>query len=103
MARYRWDAFRGLLLGALFFIPVIGAAAGAAFGAASKAMAAVGIGSDQLERIRENVTPGTSALFAVTEEGDLDRVGERFHGFSGKLVATNLTQEERALLHETFG
>lgn len=98
-----WGAFWGLLLGALFFIPVIGAAAGAALGAASKAMAAVGIDSDQLERIRENVTPGTSALFAVTEEGDLDRVGERFHGFSGTLVATNLTQEERSLLHETFG
>jgi uncharacterized membrane protein len=98
-----WGAFWGLLLGALFFIPVIGAAAGAALGAASRAMAAVGIDEDQLARIREGITPGTSALFAVTEEGDLDRVGERFHGFSGKLVATNLTQEERNLLHETFG
>jgi len=98
-----WGAFWGLLLGALFFIPVIGVAAGAALGAATKAMAAVGIDSDQLDRIRESVTPGTSALFAVTEEGDLDRVGERFHGFTGKLVATNLTKEEQALLHETFG
>jgi len=97
-----WGAFWGLLLGMLFFIPVIGAAAGAAIGAASKAMAAVGIDKDQLDRIREGVTPGTSALFVVTEEGDLDAVGERFHGAHGKLVATNLTEAERSTLLETF-
>src|SRR5690606_19830453 len=58
-----WGAFWGLLLGSLFFAPVLGAAAGAAIGASSKAMAAVGIDKDQLDRIREGVTPGTSALF----------------------------------------
>ncbi|WP_454042088.1 DUF1269 domain-containing protein [Cellulosimicrobium sp. Marseille-Q8652] len=97
-----WGAFWGLLLGTLFFIPLVGAAAGAAIGAASKAMAAVGIDKDQLERIREGVTPGTSALFVVTEDGDLDAVGERFHGVHGKLVATNLTEGERQTLLETF-
>lgn len=98
-----WGAFWGLLLGSLFFIPVIGVAAGAAIGAASKAMAAVGIDSDQLDRIRAGVTPGTSALFVVTEDGDLDAVGERFHGVHGKLIATNLTEAERQTLLETFG
>ena len=97
-----WGAFWGLLLGSIFFAPVIGAAAGAAIGAASKAMAAVGIDSDQLDRIRAGVTPGTSALFVVTEDGDLDAVGERFHGVHGTLVATNLTEAERRTLLETF-
>jgi uncharacterized membrane protein len=63
----------------------------------------VGIGKEELDRIRENVTEGTSALFAVTDEGDLDRVGERFHGMHMKLVETNLTEEERKLLLDTFG
>jgi uncharacterized membrane protein len=49
------------------------------------------------------VTPGTSALFVVTEQGDLDRVGERFHNMHSKLIATNLTDAERQELLETFG
>ena len=46
--------------------------------------------------------PGTSVLFAVTDEGDLERLGERFRGFNGHLVSTNLTGVERSLLLETF-
>lgn len=97
-----WGAFWGLLFGALFFVPVIGVAAGAALGAIHTSMEAVGLDKHQLDRIRAQVTEGTSALFAVTENGDLDRVGERFHGLHGDLVATNLTDEERHLLLETF-
>ena len=98
-----WGAFWGLLLGTLFFVPVLGAAAGAAIGAMSKATEGIGISKDQLETIRQQVTEGTSALFLVTDEGDLDRLGERFHGAHMKLVDTNLTAEERKLLLETFG
>jgi uncharacterized membrane protein len=98
-----WGAFWGLLLGAMFMVPVLGAAAGAAVGALSKATGAVGISKEELETIRSQVTEGTSALFAVTDEGDLDRLGERFHGAHMKLVDTNLTKEERDLLLETFG
>ena len=39
----------------------------------------------------------------MTEEGDLDRLGERFHGMNDKLIATNLTDGERDILYETFG
>jgi uncharacterized membrane protein len=98
-----WGAFWGLLLGAVFLVPVFGAAAGAALGSVSRMTRGVGIGKEELDRIRENVTEGTSALFAVTDEGDLDRVGERFHGMHMKLVETNLTEEERKLLLDTFG
>ncbi|MFD6175994.1 MULTISPECIES: DUF1269 domain-containing protein [unclassified Isoptericola] len=98
-----WGAFWGLLLGTLFFMPVLGAAAGAAIGAVAKSTTAVGIGRTQLETIREQVTTGTSALFAVTEDGDTDAVGERFHKLRATLIATNLTDAERATLLETFG
>jgi uncharacterized membrane protein len=98
-----WGAFWGLLLGGLFLVPVFGAAVGATIGAVSKATGGLGIDKDQLEKIRSQVTEGTSALFVVTDEGDLDRVGERFHGAHMKLVDTNLTKEERELLLETFG
>jgi uncharacterized membrane protein len=98
-----WGAFWGLLLGTLFFAPLAGAAAGAAIGAISKGTEGVGITKDQLETIRTQITEGTSALFVVTEEGNLDRVGERFHGMHWKLVASNLTDAERRVLLETFG
>jgi uncharacterized membrane protein len=98
-----WGALWGLLLGALFFVPVLGGVAGAAIGAISKATEGTGITKEQLEKIHGQVTEGTSALFVVTEEGDLDRLGERFHGMHSKLVDTNLTAEERSLLLETFG
>jgi uncharacterized membrane protein len=98
-----WGAFWGLLVGALFFVPVIGGVAGAAIGAISKATEGTGITKDQLETIRTEVVEGTSALFAVTDEGDLDRLGERFRGMHSRLVATNLTDAERSVLLETFG
>jgi uncharacterized membrane protein len=98
-----WGAFWGMLLGAVFLMPVLGAAAGAALGSVSRMTRGVGISKEQLETIREQVTEGTSALFAVTDEGNLDRVGERFHGVHMKLVDTNLTEEERKLLVDTFG
>jgi uncharacterized membrane protein len=98
-----WGALWGLLAGALFLVPVVGGVVGAAIGAISKATEGTGITREQLETIRTEVTEGTSALFVVTEEGDLDRVGERFHGMHWKLIATNLTDAERRVLHETFG
>ena len=98
-----WGAFWGLLFGGLFFVPLLGAAVGAAAGAVSKAVSAVGIDEHQLEAIRSQITVGTSLLCAVTENADMDRLGERFHGLHSTLVATNLTEAERSLLLETFG
>ena len=97
-----WGALWGVLIGALFFVPVIGGVVGAGIGALSKLTASAGITKQQLETIRTQLTPGTSALFVVTEGGDLDRVGERLHMHS-TLIASNLTDAERQVLMDTFG
>src|SRR6476469_2233089 len=74
-----WGAFWGLLVGTLFFVPMLGAVAiGAGAGALYKHLQGVGITKEQLESIRDQTVPGTSVLFAVTDEGNLDRLGERF-------------------------
>ncbi len=57
-----WGALWGILGGALFAIPVAGVVLGAGVGALAKATAGTGITKDDLERIRTEVTPGTSAL-----------------------------------------
>ena len=98
-----WGAFWGLMVGALFLVPVVGAAAGAGIGALRHATEGVGIDKDQLEKIQSEITEGTSALLAFTEDGNLDRVGERFHGMHWTLVESNLTPGERRILVETFG
>lgn len=98
-----WGALWGLLLGALFFVPVLGAAAGAMTGAVAKAAQGVGINKEQFERLQREVVPGTSALFAVTERADVDRLAERFPKLHSTLIATNLTDAERQELLDAFG
>ncbi|MDI6105236.1 DUF1269 domain-containing protein [Actinoplanes sp. NEAU-A12] len=98
-----WGAFWGVVIGGLFLAPVVGGAVGAGIGALVRATEGTGIDREQLETIRAEVTEGTSALFLVTENGDLDRLGERFHGLRKWLIATNLTDGEQEILLETFG
>jgi uncharacterized membrane protein len=98
-----WGALWGVAGGALFAIPVAGAVVGAGIGALARAKSDSGINKEDLERIRDEVTPGTSALFLVTDSADFDRLGERFHGHDSTLVSTNLTDAEREILLETFG
>ena len=95
-------AFWGLLFGLLFFIPLIGLAIGAAAGAIAGSMTDVGIDDDFIRKVREQVTPGTSALFVMTSDAVLDKVEEAFKGVKGTLISTNLTQEQEDKLREAF-
>jgi len=98
-----WGALWGVMGGALFAIPVAGAAIGLGLGALALASEGTGLSKEDLERIRDEVTPGTSALFLVTDNANLDRLGERFQAHDSRLLTTNLTEAERDSLLETFG
>lgn len=98
-----WGAVWGLLLGALFFLPVLGAAAGAAIAGITRSLSDVGITAKDLEQMKKEIVPGTSALFIVTEPIDPDRLAERLHGVDATLVSTNLTDAERRNLLDAFG
>ena len=95
-----WGSLWGVLFGALFAVPVLGLAVGGAVGAFSKAHEKLGISKEQLEKIRAELTEGTSALFLVTDQGNLDRLAERFRGMNMTLLQTNLTEVERDELLE---
>lgn len=71
-------------------------------GALHKAMERVGISKEQMETLRWQSTEGTSALFLLTDEADLDRLSERFHDTRWLLIDTNLTDVEQALLLGTL-
>jgi uncharacterized membrane protein len=98
-----WGIFWGLLFGMLFAVPVVGMAAGAAGGLFTKMRDGLAITDEQMAHIKSEVTEGTSALFLVTEQADLDRLGERMRGVFTKLVDTNLTDAERGMLTEAMG
>lgn len=94
--------FWGLLFGLIFFIPILGLAIGAATGALIGSMADVGISDSFIRDVREKVTPGTSALFLLSSDAVMDRVGERFSDSDAELISTNLSSEQEAKLREAF-
>ena len=95
--------FWGLLFGLIFFVPILGLAIGAATGALFGSLRDVGISDDFIREVREKVTPGTSALFALTGEAVQDRVIAEFRDDQAELISTNLSADQEAKLREAFG
>jgi uncharacterized membrane protein len=96
-------SFWGLLFGLLFFVPLLGMAVGAAMGALSGSLRDVGISDSFIDEVRAKVTPGSSALFALTSDAVVDRVRDAFAGQDMELISTNLSKEQEAALVEAFG
>jgi len=95
-------AFWGMLFGLIFFVPFLGMAVGAAVGGLTGMMSDVGIDDAFIKRVRDQVTPGTSALFVLTSEAVMDKVHGAFEGQSPELIFTNLSSEEEATLRDVF-
>jgi uncharacterized membrane protein len=98
-------AFWGLLFGLIFFIPLLGLAIGAGMGALMGSMTDVGIDDNFIKQVREKVTPGTSALFVLSEAAVTDRVADAFKEQRAdmELIQSNLSSEQEAKLREAFG
>jgi uncharacterized membrane protein len=96
-------SFWGLLFGLIFFVPLLGAAVGAASGALAGSLTDVGIDDNFINRVRDQVTPGTSALFLLTSDAVIDKLRDAFTGDDKpELVFTNLSNDQEAALREVF-
>ena len=95
-------AFWGLLFGLLFFVPLLGMAVGAATGALTGSLSDVGIDDNFINSVRDQVTPGTSALFLLSSDAVTDRVKGTFNDLNPELIASNLSAEQEAKLREVF-
>jgi uncharacterized membrane protein len=63
----------------------------------------VGIDDNFIKKVRDEVTPGTSALFLMTSGAVMDRVLDRFEGHEKpELIQTNLSEEDEAALRHAF-
>ena len=97
-------AFWGFLFGLIFFVPFLGAAIGASTGALSGSLADVGIDDDFIKQVRDRVTPGTSALFALTSDATApDKVIDELKAYDFEIISTNLPEEQENQLREAFG
>ena len=94
--------FWGMLIGFLFMMPLLGAVLGAAAGALSGALTDIGIDDNFIKQVRDNVQPGTSALFLLAGTEAPDRVAEHLSRFDPQLLTTNLSNEQEERLRELF-
>ena len=98
-----YGALWGFLFGLIFFMPFLGAAIGAGTGALSGSLADVGIDDDFIGQVREKVTPGTSALFALTSGATApERVIDELRQYDFEIISTNLPEEQENQLREAF-
>jgi len=90
-------SFWGLVLGLIFFVPILGVAVGATVGKLHSLRDA-GIDDDFVETVRREVVPGTSAIFLKTSGADVPQVVQAFKGLEHDLISTNLSKEQEQRL-----
>jgi uncharacterized membrane protein len=95
-------AFWGLLFGLLFFVPFIGMAVGAATGALAGSLVDVGIDDDFINSVKDEVVPGTSALFLMSSDAVIDSVHDAFGNTHAALIRTNLSNAQEDQLRSVF-
>jgi uncharacterized membrane protein len=98
--------FWGMLFGLIFLMPLAGAALGAASGALAGSLVDVGIDDEFIKSARDQITPGTSALFLLTSDVDRDRVKATFDATGlqkPRLIQSNLSARQEQALREMFG
>ncbi len=93
----------GFLAGLVLAAPLTGATVGALLGGAgSVAAISVGIGEDFVREVEGLMKPGTSALFVLDNEGDMDVILHEIRGLGGTVLRTNVDVERAKLIQSTL-
>ena len=90
-------SFWGLLIGAIFLMPIFGAALGAASGALGGALTDYGVDDKFMKDLSGSLQPGNAALFVLINKVTGDKVLEAIRGTGGTVLKTSLdhTQEQK--------
>jgi uncharacterized membrane protein len=89
-----WGFFWGALFGLLFFVPIFGMAIGAGMGAIMGAIEKSSIDKQFTDKVRDQVKPGTSALFMVLHSATQDKFMATIEPYGGTVLQTSLTDED---------
>ena len=93
----------GFLAGLVIGAPLAGAAVGAVLaGAGTVTSATVGIGEDFIREVKGLMKPGTSVLFVLDREGDMDAILHAIRGLGGTVLKTNVDAERARLIQSTL-
>ena len=89
----------GLALGAP---PLTGPAAGTLVRAVGCAAAEVGIDEDFINEVQAQMKPGTSSLFVLDQEGDMDAILQGIRGLGGTVLRANVDVKRARLIQSTL-
>jgi uncharacterized membrane protein len=94
----------GFLAGLVLAAPLAGAAIGALVGSAGTAAAATqaGISDDFIRDVEMLMKPGTSALFVLDNDIDMDPILRTIRGLGGTVLKTNVDLERARLVQSTL-
>jgi uncharacterized membrane protein len=92
------------LAGLVVGTPITGATIGAMVGSAGSVavLASAGIGEDFVKEVEGLMKPGTSALFVLDNEGDMDVILRKIRGLGGTVLKTNVDLERAQLIQSTL-
>ena len=83
--------------------PLTGAAVGAQLrGIGAAASAELGISEDFVCEVEGLMKPGTSALFVLDNEGDMEKILHGIRGLGGTVLKTNVDLERAKLIQSTL-
>jgi len=94
----------GFLAGLVLAAPLTGAAVGAVLGGVGTAAsaAAAGIGEKFVQEVEQMMKPGSSAVFVLDEEGDLEIILHEIKGLGGTVLKTNVDPQRARLIQSTL-
>jgi uncharacterized membrane protein len=97
-----WGTYWGFLFDVIFFVPVLGMAAGARLGAIMQKVERSGVDKAFQDQARDMLQPGTSALFFLVEKSTPDRALEALRRFGGTVVRASLSREAEMEIQEAL-
>ena len=94
----------GFLAGLVLGVPIVGAAIGAMVGGAGTALSVMsaGIADEFVKDAQRLMKPGTSAIFVLDREGDMDVILHSIRGLGGTVLKTNVDVERARLIQTTL-
>jgi uncharacterized membrane protein len=94
----------GFLAGLVLAVPLTGATIGALTGGVGTLASATtaGISADFVREVEELMKPGTSALFVLDDQGDMEVILQTIQGLGGTVLKTNVDLERAKLIQSTL-
>jgi uncharacterized membrane protein len=94
----------GFIAGLVLAAPLGGALVGALIGGAGTALEASSVGIDAvfIREVEALMEPGTSALFVLDNEGDMEVILHAIRGLGGTVLKTNVDMARARLIQSTL-